>query len=461
MPLRWRLTLWFALILSSILILSGVAVHFLLQLYLNTEVDNALKVHSARIHGTLRPEAIPEPLDYQVIHSKLPPLNEFAAPGLYVQLIDRNGNVLVKSDNLGEQELPVDPSLIDRGFQGKVGLETIAAGGGARVRVMVSPLYLPNQTLLLEVGQSLRHIEATMSQVRWALAAGILAALALAVLSGGIIVRRALSPVERITQTAASIEASSDLQGRVGYQGPEDEIGRLAATFDHMLEHLNEVFEAQKGFVADASHELRTPLTVIQGNLDLLKRPLSEEDRQESLRALRAETRRMSQIVADLALLAEVDAHQIEREKTVSLKETLKEGFQRAMTLAGNRQIVLGRQEELFVKGDAYKLAQLLGNLIDNAIRYTPEGGSITLSLFRDGNWARLEVADTGLGIAPEHLPHIFDRFYRVDKARSRASGGAGLGLAIVKSIAEQQGGKVTVTSELGKGSTFTVWLKL
>jgi len=117
--------------------------------------------------------------------------------------------------------------------------------------------------------------------------------------------------------------------------------------------------------------------------------------------------------------------------------------------------------EELSIRGDVYRLSQLLGNLIDNAIKYTPDGGTITLSLFRDGDWARMEVADTGAGIAPEHLPHIFDRFYRVGKARTRARGGSGLGLAIVRGIAEQHGGKVTVTSDSGKGSTFTVWLRL
>lgn len=120
-----------------------------------------------------------------------------------------------------------------------------------------------------------------------------------------------------------------------------------------------------------------------------------------------------------------------------------------------------GRLEDLSVKGSAQRLRQLLGNLIDNAIKYTPDRGTISLSLFRDGEWARLEVADTGIGIAPEHLPHIFDRFYRVDKARSRTGGGTGLGLAIAKGIAEQHGGRVLVTSEPGKGSVFTVWLKL
>ncbi|MFH1647358.1 MAG: HAMP domain-containing sensor histidine kinase [Chloroflexota bacterium] len=329
------------------------------------------------------------------------------------------------------------------------------------VRIMISPLYLQDQVLLLEVAQSLNHVADTMGQARWALLASTLVALILAAVSGGAIVRGALFPVSRISQTARSIEASSDLSRRVGYAGPADEIGELATTFDHMIEHLDRVFQSQRYFVADASHELRGPLTVIRGNLDLLKRQLSQEDREESLRAIERESMRMSQIVDELLLLAEVESGQIARRETVPLKSLLLEEAERAGSTAGGHQIKVARQEDLSVTGDAQRLRQLLANLADNAVKYTPEKGTVTLSLYRDGDRACLEVADTGIGIPPEHLPHIFDRFYRVDKARSRGSGGTGLGLAIVKGIAEQHGGDVTVTSRPGKGSTFTVRLKL
>jgi signal transduction histidine kinase len=169
----------------------------------------------------------------------------------------------------------------------------------------------------------------------------------------------------------------------------------------------------------------------------------------------------MARVVNDLLVLAETESGPLEQQQMVSLKDIILDAQDRALLLAGDRQIVIGRQDDLWVKGDGHKLEQLVGNLVGNAIKYTPDGGTITLSLFQEGDWARLDVADTGIGISPEHLPHIFDRFYRVDKARSRAGGGTGLGLAIVKGIVLQHGGKVEVTSEPGKGSTFTVWLKL
>jgi len=461
MSIRWRLTLWFSLILCAILGLSGTIHYVLLQRNLTSQLDDTSRAYSTRVHGTLSPQEVPEPLNYNVIHSKLPPINEFASPGTYIQLIDRNGNVVVKSDNLGEQELPVNPALIEKGFAGNVAIQTVAAGDGAKLRIMVSPLYLQGQTLLLEVAQSSNYIDSAMSQVRWVLIASVLVALALTTILGGVIVRGALSPVSQITQTANRIETSPDLSRRVGYSGPMDEIGQLATTFDHMIERLDRAFQSQKKFVADASHELRSPLTVIRGNLDLLRRNLGKRDRQESLRALEAETTRMVKIVDDLLFLAEVDSGQLGQQEIVTLKEILVGELERVRPLAKSRQFVVHRSEDLVVRGDAQRLKQLIGNLVDNAIRHTPEDGTISLSLFRDGDWACLEVSDTGIGIERRHLPHIFNRFYRVDAARSRSKGGAGLGLALVKEIAEQHGGKVEVTSEPDRGSTFTVWLKL
>lgn len=465
MPIRWRLTLWFSVVLCLVLVLSGIIIHTVIQRHLYSEVEDNLRLFSTDVRHFLNSGGLLETDDYDVACSAActcsPSFSGFDSPGVYVRLIDENGNVVGQSSNLGTLDLLVDSSIVDQVVNGEDGRETITASDGTKVRFIATQLPHQSETLILEVGQSLQHIDAAMSQVRWALLGSILAALALAIISGGILMRRAFSPVMNITRTAQNIESSSDLSKRVGYEGPMDEIGQLATTFDHMIEHLDRVFESQRHFIADASHDLRSPLTVLQGNLDLLKRDMSEDDRKESLRAMEAETLRMSKIIDDLLLLAEVESGQVEREEKVSLREILLEGVERGQQSAVNRTVIMGRQEDLYVRGDAHRLMRLVGNLVDNAIRYTPDGGTITLSLFRDGDWACIEVADTGTGITPENLPHVFERFYMVDKARSRVEGGSGLGLAIVKAIAEQHGGRVTVQSEPGKGSTFTVWLRL
>jgi signal transduction histidine kinase len=392
--------------------------------------------------------------DYNLIGSSLAFLGDSASPNIWVQLTDGNGNVLAKSGKLGEQELPV--------VSGQAGSPVTAQStDGTRLRIL--PLYLQAEDQIFQLGfaQSLASIDPIMSSMGLTLLLVIPGFLILTTASASIMIGRALSPVKKVTATAQSIASSSDLSRRVNHRGPKDEIGELAATFDRMIEQLDRLLQSQRGFVADASHELRGPLTVIRGNLDLLKRNLSEEDRTESIRVLEAEMARMTRIVNDLLVLAEVESGPLEQSQLVSLKDIILDAQDRALLLAGDRHIVIERQDDLWVKGDAHKLDQLVGNLVGNAIKYTPDGGTITLSLFQDREWARLDVADTGMGISPEHLPHIFDRFYRVDRARSRAGGGTGLGLAIVKGIALQHGGKVTVTSETGKGSTFTVWLKL
>ncbi len=461
MSIRWRLTLWFSSILLAILSLGGVVLNALLSHYLFEDIDGNLKVYTARVHGSLNFAQIHGPVDSAVIRSRILPLNEFSMPGIYIQLMDANGKVIVKSNSLGNQELPVNPRLVERGLSGMTDIETVAAGDGVNLRIMASPVFSAEQVFLLEVAQSLKPVESTLAQLRLALAGGIFLALLFSGVSGAILVRRVLAPVERITVTARSINDSSDLDRRVGYTGPGDEIGQLAETFDHMIDRLAKTFESQKHFVSDASHELRTPLTVMQGNLDLLKRNMGEDSRRESLRAIEAETGRMTSVVGDLLLLAEVEAEKAPPQDMVPLAEIVRAELRRARQMAGAREVTAGRVEDLAVRGDAHRLTQLLSNLVDNAVRYTPDGGRITVSLFREGNRACLEVSDTGIGIAPEHLPYIFDRFYRVDKARSRASGGTGLGLAIARGIAEQHGGSVSITSQPGKGSTFTVRLKL
>ncbi len=461
MPIRWRLSLRFTLLLCGILAITAVIQHFLLERYLSSQVDDTLRVYSARVHGTIDPEDDADGLDPGVIHSNLPEIDRFSSPGIYIQIRDAGAAVIARSDSLAEKELPLSSSLMTRGLEGSVVFDTVALDEGTRLRIMASPIFVDSEVLLLEVAQSLGHVDAALGQARWAFLVSILVALLLAALLGESTVRGALAPVRRITETARSIRANPDLSRRVDYQGPPDEIGQLAGTFDDMLEQLEDAFQSQKHFVTDASHELRSPLAIIRGNLDLLGLDQTDEERRESLDAIDAETARMTAIINDLLLLADVDSENPETARQVSLKEVVSEEYRRARPMAGKRNFGITRFEDVFVTGNQLRLRQLLANLLDNAIRYTSEEDTVTISVYRDRDRAYLEVADTGIGIDAEHLPHVLDRFYRADKARSRLSGGTGLGLAIVKRIAEQHGGRVTVTSQAGNGTRVTVSLPL
>jgi two-component system OmpR family sensor kinase len=461
MPIRWKLTVTFSVIVLAILALTGVVLYFQLGGYLLAETDRSLNGYSARVHGSLLPARIDGPVDYSVIHSQLPAIDAFSSPGVYLEIIDGSGNVVVKSVSLSNQVLPPAPAIADQALRGVAAFGTVRAGDGTRVRMLATPLYLQDQTLVLAVAQSLKLMDTTMTRLRLALLVGVLLAVVLVATTGAVTLTRALRPVQRIARIARDIEQSADLSRRVGQTGTADEIGPLATTFDHMIEHLETVFRSQKQFIADASHELRSPLTIIRGNLDLLRRHPEKEDQAESLRAIDAETTRMSRIVADLLLLAEVETARDIPKETVRLHEVVSEEIARARGLAPGRSITAGRHEDLSITGDSHRIRQLLGNLLDNAIKHTPPTATITVALYREGDWARLDIIDTGPGIAAKHLPHLFDRFYRVDQTRSRSVGSHGLGLAIVKGIAEQHGGTVTVTSDAGTGSTFSVRLKV
>jgi two-component system OmpR family sensor kinase len=461
-PIRWRLTLWFSVIVLSILAATSVLVYFFVGRYLLDDADNNLGSYAARVHGSILPAKIDGPIDYSVVHSQLPAINEFGSPGIYVQIVDDTGAVVVKSDSLLQvnRALPTSAMLTNDALQGKAEFETLAASDGTRLRVLATPLYVQDKTLVLEVAQSLNVMDSTMNRLRLSLMGGVLLAVVLVAIAGGVILTRAFQPVRRISSIARDIQESADLSRRVGQTKTADEIGQLSSTFDHMIERLESVFESQKNFVADASHELRSPLAVIRGNLDLIKKHPDKENMAESLKAIESETVRMSKIVSDLLLLAELETGQETKKGPVKLAEAVREEVSRTRALAPTRNVEIARAEDISIEGDGQRVRQLLSNLLDNALKHTPESSAVTVSLYREGELARLDVSDTGPGIPPEHMPHLFDRFYRVDKARSRSMGSHGLGLAIVKGIVEQHGGTVSVASEIGKGTTFTVRLR-
>src|SRR5579859_382949 len=338
---------------------------------------------------------------------------------------------------------------------------------------------------LIQTARSEQDIEQSLVDLRRLLWQGGALVLVFALLGGWFISWSVLSAVRRMTKTASSISASRDFSQRVPDKSPlgRDELTSLASTFNEMLANLEQTYQRQQRFVADASHELRAPITSIRCNLDLLaKAPdLPAEEAKAALTDARAEADRMGRLVNDLLTLARADSLAQEPDakadgytknqksvERVDLDSLMLEVYRqyRALDehdLDGEKtlgpRLILQDIAPAQVRGDADKLKQALLALLENALKYTPSEGTVTLSLTtQDGN-ALLSVCDTGIGISPEDLPHIFERFYRADPARSRDRGGSGLGLAIVKSIIEEHGGSIQVESALGKGSTFRMKL--
>jgi two-component system OmpR family sensor kinase len=278
--------------------------------------------------------------------------------------------------------------------------------------------------------------------------------------------RLAFAPINRLTSIARRIEAG-DLHERVPVPRSKDEVQGLALTFNEMIERLEKAFTRQRRFVADASHELRTPVAAIRSMTDVVlaqSGPVESEEYVSVLRDVNAEADRLGHLISDLLALARTDENQLLLERElVRLDLLVADVAATTEPLAAERGITIEvlAQQPVTVLGDEVRLIQVIMNLIDNANAYTNAGGKVTLEVVVKYNNAYLMVRDTGIGIAKEHLDHIFERFYRVDPARSRAAGGTGLGLAITEWIVRAHGGRITVESEVGQGTTFTIVLPI
>ena len=456
MSIRIRLTLTYAAMLATILIVfSGIVVSVLHWALLNS-VDRTLEQTVDEVMQNIsgpRPELTLPDLQPRLTFA-LPDLDVFRASNVFVQAWNNNGLYAGGSTNLGDYRLPLDPDALSTTEQT---LRQVPISG-TTFRVLTRPFIINSRILgRIQAAASLEPIEDAQRGVATVMLVAGIIAVVFSIFLGGAMLERALRPIEAIAITASQVTTGDDLSRRIPYNGPPDELGRLVRVFNDSLGRLEALFKAQRRFVADVSHELRTPLTVIQGSVDLIKR----YDDKEALDAIDSESKRMSRLVGDLLLLAQADAGGLPMSRrTMELDTLVLELLEqsRALTPEGPT-IRLDRFEAVRVSADPDRLKQLFLNLIGNAIKHTPRDGVVTLSVWHTSQDALVSVADTGEGIPEEDLPHIFERFYRVDKARARAQGGAGLGLAIAQWIAEAHGGWITVRSALGQGTTFIVRL--
>jgi len=450
--LRVRLTAWYVLLLSLTLILSGGYLYFQTQHSLLAQVDSGLQL--AATQATINLDEENGRPTFQNTEVSRNTALQLGQSGFAVRVISPDGAVW---DGIG------DFASVPVWLPQTTAFATIGAAEN-RWRIYSQPIDSGNGRLVgwLQAAQSLGPMQETLERLLRQILLGLPLVVLIAGLSGFFLASRALRPIDRMTRTAQAISAS-DLALRIGYQGPADEVGRLATTFDHMLDRLQSAFERERRFTADASHELRTPLTTLKGRIGVtLDRPRTRGAYEDTLRSLEQEVDRLIRLSNDLLLLARLDQGQLRGKPVpVDLSDVLETVVGQMQPLADEKDVTLSSEipQGLLVDGDWDHLIRLFLNLLDNAVKYTPRAGRVTVQAEGHDTEVCVSISDTGPGIAPEHMAHLFERFYRVETARSRDTGGAGLGLAVAYEIARWHGGVLEVQSKPGEGTTFQVRL--
>ncbi len=499
MSIRLRLTLWYTTLLGTTLILFSVLVYSALGTTLRMQAKDDAERQAVeiaqRIDNLLLASTAADALNMlsqEERSSRSASLARFLIERLTseidlttstssIQVVDTEGKIWLHSSQSSLADFGDYMQTMPQMERGEV--ESYMQGSGDDSSIVYSMPFQRDDMLLgaIQVLQPVNPVEPTLNQVARFLALGTAVSLFIAAIVGAILARQALRPIASITETASTITRRRDLSQRIRIREDSSEVGRLAATFNEMLDRIQHLFQTQERLTADVSHELRTPLTTIQGNVELLQRMAASEPpknsssaqsdahaemRQDMLNEIGEESVRMNKLINDLLLLARADSGSMQLTlHPVELDTLLLEVYQQTQRMAerskgpGSLEVRLGREDQALVWGDRDRLRQLLLNLTENAIKYTPADGTITLALRNQADWVQVSVQDTGIGIDEESQKSIFSRFYRVDKARSRDQGGTGLGLSIVKWIAEAHHGHVEFQSVPGQGSIFTLHL--
>jgi two-component system, OmpR family, sensor kinase len=512
--LRLRLALWYGALLAAALLLFGALVTVVTTNAILQSVDSALGAET-RIVTLNLDRALSPTLPYWPTTLNLDVVNTYSDPGVTVAIFDADKQARYRSATSASPAVAPTSPAFAAALAGQTSVLTTKVNG-ERVRVIVMPVRAPTtgasagstapekgQVIgVLLVAKSLRDVDATLLLLRTVLLLTGLAILAAALLGGWAVTRRVLRPLALISATAQRIATGTargatagPLRHRVPRPPGDDELAHLVDTLNEMLTALDHATTAQRRFIADASHELRAPLTTIQGNLAFLQRhanDLPPDERQVMLADAHSETLRLARLVNDLLLLARTDASSdapsAEARAQVSGADDMDDASD-SLAASGPAQVIeldavalqlarqlrgrlaaepqrltleIGHIEPARVRGDEETVRRIALILLDNAMKYTVAKGAetpgrITIEIARVDGGAALRVADTGIGIAPADLPHVFERFYRADTARQRE--GTGLGLAIAQTLAGRLHGRITVESEPGHGSIFTLWL--
>ena len=475
LPIGLQLAAVYTTLLAGILFALGFLLASQLDRFLVENATIRLRTQAERVIARERraPPSPPVPSERRPFPS--PPFLERVARALVAELNARDTHVSVYNaegalihqgatfSDVPPWPEPAEPAL-RRALDGALQADVIDYGSTRAVRLILPLADRTDRIGAVALTTSLEGADELLRTLQLYLILGITVAGVVGTLIGIPLTRFLLRPLERVVSTAESISAG-DLSRRVGLPPGRNELRRLGAAFDHMVDRIEATLRAQRQFIADSSHELRTPLTALGGMVEMLLLGVDAGDPQTTQRVLSAlerEIGRLSRLVQDLLTLSQLDAHPKIARQPIALSELVEDIYEQGHGLARGQQLIRDIEPGITVRGDPDRLRQVILNLVDNALKYTPAEGTVTVSLRRHDGQAELRVEDTGEGIAVDALPHIFDRFYRADKARARRSGGAGLGLAIAQAIVDAHGGELQAASGgIGRGSCFTLRLPL
>jgi heavy metal sensor kinase len=465
--IRFRLTVWYAGLLALLLLLFGGSTWVGLAHYLHRSLSDSLARQAQQIGEDFL-------VDVQTSGERhvVDEINEHYSPEKndhFVRVTRSDGSTLYVSGvplNQGFDPARISAAPLASSVARARGEHL--PGGGELLIFSLPFTSRDGSRFLIECGAPFDSIENVLRGLLLTLAIALPVVIAVAVGGGYLIMRRALRPLDEIASGAERI-TSRNLNERLPISHSDDEIERLSLALNRMIARLDESFQYIRRFTADASHELRTPLTVLRGELEAMAQRLRlDEEAHDTVGSSLEETERLSKIVESLLTISRLDAGEAQMERArFDLAELTITTVDQMRLLAVDRGISLGCESNgdvpgaVTIWGDRARIKQVIVNLVDNAIKYTPEGGAVKVNVGAQNNLAVMRVEDNGVGIPAEALPHLFERFYRVDKARSRQMGGVGLGLAIVKSIVTAHGGGVTVESAEGSGSSFRVELPM
>ncbi len=457
--IRSRLTAWYVTLLGAILVIFSIFLDYFLSKRLYESVDNSLAVSATVVATSARMRyRSPVPGLDQIFEEFL----EVRNLNKFYRIYDGSGNVGSRSSNINASQFPLSEVAYADALKGNNTYETFLVDGKHPIRVITMPIIIEKKLAnLVQVGTSLEAVQGTLKNLRILLFAAVPSVLVLAALFARFMARRALKPISKIIQTARNIGKGRELSQRMPVLKIQDELGQLTLTFNEMMDRLENSFVQMRQFSSDASHELRTPLTVLKGQNELvLSKPRELEEYQDVIVSNLEEINYMSKVLEDLFILSKSDENQILLNcKRMDLRDLVDEVCKHAEVLAGEKdiRIIIACLESVKINGDEVRLRQMIWNILHNGIKYTQPRGELKVSLRDEGEFALLSIQDTGIGIPKNDLPSIFNRFYRVDKARSRDEGGSGLGLSICKYIAEAHKGRIDVESKLSVGSCFKI----